>query len=210
MTCISEKSCIAVMGLGYVGLPLAVAFVEKYQTIGFDINKKRVEQLSNDNDALAAAGTKWNFLPFKPGLVCGHCIGVDPYYLAHKAERIGYRSEVILAGRRINDSMSNCVAGRIVKFLLKMRISVATARILVLGIPFKENYPDTRNSKVVDMIKELQDFGLDVDVYDPLVDKMVVRQQYGKNCLMNSPLLTATVWLWLLSTVCLASILKCR
>ncbi len=127
---------------------------------------------------LQAAGTKWNFLPFKPGLVGGHCIGVDPYYLTHKAERIGYRPEVILAGRRINDAMSHYVAGRIIKLMIKKGMCVASSRILVLGLTFKENCPDVRNSKVVDLISELKDFGATVDVYDPVADQQAAKRQH--------------------------------
>ena len=130
-------------------------------------------------DVLEAAGTKWNFLPFKPGLVGGHCIGVDPYYLTHKAQSVGYTPEIILAGRRLNDSMSQFVANRFIKLLIKNNCKVQGARVLVLGITFKENCPDIRNSKAVDLIAELVDFGLDVDVYDPLADRDEVYQEFG-------------------------------
>lgn len=130
-------------------------------------------------DVLAAAGSKWNFLPFKPGLVGGHCIGVDPYYLTHKAERVGYRPEVILAGRRINDGMASYVAGRVIKLMIKKHIAVARSRVLILGVSFKENCPDVRNSKVVDLIKELQDYSVQVDVYDPVADADAALQQHG-------------------------------
>ncbi|NBE06495.1 Vi polysaccharide biosynthesis UDP-N-acetylglucosamine C-6 dehydrogenase TviB [Paragemmobacter ruber] len=135
-----------------------------------------------DTDAvLRAAGTKWNFLPFRPGLVGGHCIGVDPYYLTHKAEALGYHPQVILAGRRINDGMGSYVAGQMVKAMLKKRIQVDGARVLVLGLTFKENCPDLRNTRVVDVIRELQDFGVRVDVYDPWVDPAEARAEYGLN-----------------------------
>jgi len=127
---------------------------------------------------LKAAGSKWNFLPFRPGLVGGHCIGVDPYYLTHKAEAIGYRPEIILAGRRLNDSMAGYVAGQLVKTMLKRRIQVEGARALVLGLSFKENCPDLRNSKVVDLIHELGDFGVAVDVYDPMVDPAEAKREF--------------------------------
>ena len=127
---------------------------------------------------LKAAGSKWNFLPFRPGLVGGHCIGVDPYYLTHKAEAIGYRPEIILAGRRLNDSMAGYVAGQLVKTMLKRRIQVEGARALVLGLSFKENCPDLRNSKVVDLIHELGDFGVSVDVYDPMVDPAEAKREF--------------------------------
>lgn len=121
-------------------------------------------------DVLAAAGTKWNFLPFRPGLVGGHCIGVDPYYLTHKAQSIGYHPEVILAGRRINDGMGAYVVSQLIKAMIRRDIKVSGARALVLGLAFKENCPDFRNSRVVDVIRELEDYGVDVDVHDPCVD----------------------------------------
>jgi UDP-N-acetyl-D-glucosamine/UDP-N-acetyl-D-galactosamine dehydrogenase len=120
---------------------------------------------------LQAAGTKWNFLPFRPGLVGGHCIGVDPYYLTHKAEAMGYHPQIILAGRRLNDGMGTYVAGQLVREMLKRSIQVRGARVLIMGLTFKENCPDLRNSRVVDVISELQEYGLDVDIYDPWVDR---------------------------------------
>jgi len=137
-------------------------------------------KLDIDTDAvLRAAGTKWNFLPFRPGLVGGHCIGVDPFYLTHKAEQIGYHPHVILAGRRINDNMGAYVAGQLVKAMLKKRIHVDGSRILVLGLTFKENCPDLRNTRVIDIITELRGFGADVDVHDPCADPGEARMQYG-------------------------------
>jgi UDP-N-acetyl-D-galactosamine dehydrogenase len=127
---------------------------------------------------LKAAGTKWNFLPFRPGLVGGHCIGVDPYYLTYKAEAIGYHPQVILAGRRINDGMGSYVAGQMVKAMIRRSINVNGARVLVMGLAFKENCPDVRNSRVVDVVAEMQDYGLKVDVYDPWVDADVVETEY--------------------------------
>lgn len=133
-----------------------------------------------DTDAvLQAAGTKWNFLPFRPGLVGGHCIGVDPYYLTHKAEALGYHPQVILAGRRINDSMGGYVAGRMIKAMVQRRIQVHGARVLVLGLTFKENCPDLRNSRVVDVITELQDYGVQVDCHDPWADPAEARSEFG-------------------------------
>jgi UDP-N-acetyl-D-galactosamine dehydrogenase len=133
-----------------------------------------------DTDAvLKAAGTKWNFLPFRPGLVGGHCIGVDPYYLTHKAEAMGYHPQVILAGRRINDGMGAYVASQLVKAMLKRRVHVDGARVLILGLAFKENCPDVRNTRVVDVVAELQDYGVHVDVHDPWVDAADVQQEYG-------------------------------
>ena len=128
---------------------------------------------------LKAAGTKWNFLPFRPGLVGGHCIGVDPYYLTHKAEALGYHPQGILAGRRINDGMGAYVAGQMVKAMLKRRIQVDGAKVLVLGLTFKENCPDLRNTRVVDMVAELQDYGVLVDVHDPWADPDEARHAYG-------------------------------
>lgn len=128
---------------------------------------------------LQAAGSKWNFLPFRPGLVGGHCIGVDPYYLTHKAEAIGHHPEIILAGRRLNDAMASYVAGQTAKAMLRKRIQVDGARVLVLGLSFKENCPDLRNSKVVDLVQELADYGMDVDVYDPMVDPAEAAHEYG-------------------------------
>ena len=133
-----------------------------------------------DTDAvLKAAGTKWNFLPFRPGLVGGHCIGVDPYYLTHKAEEIGHRPEIILAGRRINDGMGAYVAGQMVKAMLRRRLPVNGARVLVMGLAFKENCPDLRNTRVVDVIAELRDYGVAVDVHDPWVNADEARAAYG-------------------------------
>lgn len=130
-------------------------------------------------EVLKAAGTKWNFLPFKPGLVGGHCIGVDPYYLTFKAESLGYHPEVILSGRRINDNMGAYVAKEVVKLLIKKSHKVDGARVLVLGITFKENCPDIRNSRVIDVIEELKDFGCEIDVYDPWADDAEVKHEYG-------------------------------
>lgn len=135
---------------------------------------------------LKAAGTKWNFLPFRPGLVGGHCIGVDPYYLTHKAEAMGYHPEVILAGRRINDGMGAYIAGQMVKAMLKRRIQVDGARVLVLGLAFKENCPDLRNTKVIDVVNELRDYGIVTDVYDPWVSADEACHEYGLD-LVESP-----------------------
>lgn len=130
-------------------------------------------------EVLLAAGTKWNFLPFRPGLVGGHCIGVDPYYLTHKAQSIGYNPEVILAGRRINDSMGRYVISELVKAMIKRRIHVSGAKVLVMGLTFKENCPDIRNTKVVDMLTELAEYGVQADVYDPWVDPAQAEHEYG-------------------------------
>lgn len=128
---------------------------------------------------LTAAGTKWNFLPFRPGLVGGHCIGVDPYYLTHKAQAIGYNPEIILAGRRLNDSMGEYVVTQLVKTMIKKRIQVEGAKVLILGLSFKENCPDVRNTKVIDIVHELKEYNIDVDVYDPWVDAEEAQQEYG-------------------------------
>lgn len=136
---------------------------------------------------LKAAGTKWNFLPFRPGLVGGHCIGVDPYYLTHKAEAIGYRPEIILAGRRLNDGMGAYVAGQLVKAMLKRRIQVNGARVLVMGMTFKENCPDLRNTRVIDVITELQSYGIEIDVYDPWADAGEARREYGQELIRILP-----------------------
>jgi UDP-N-acetyl-D-galactosamine dehydrogenase len=130
-------------------------------------------------EVLEAAGTKWNFLPFRPGLVGGHCIGVDPYYLTHKAQAEGYHPEVILAGRRINDGMGAYVAGQLIKAMLKRRIHVDGSRVLVMGLTFKENCPDLRNSRVIDVIEELREFGVQVDVTDPWADPAEAQREYG-------------------------------
>lgn len=132
-------------------------------------------------DVLEAAGTKWNFLPFKPGLVGGHCIGVDPYYLTHKAEALGYHPQVILAGRRINDNMGAHVASSVVKLMAQKGSVIKGSKVLVMGITFKENCPDIRNSKVIDVIKELESYGIDVETYDPQADKEEVKHEYGVN-----------------------------
>jgi UDP-N-acetyl-D-galactosamine dehydrogenase len=130
-------------------------------------------------EVLEAAGTKWNFLPFRPGLVGGHCIGVDPYYLTHKAQELGYHPEVILSGRRINDSMGTYIAGQVIKLMNQSRLQVWGSRVLVLGLAFKENCPDLRNTRVVDVITELQSYNVDVDVYDPWADPEDARKEYG-------------------------------
>ncbi len=132
-------------------------------------------------EVLAAAGTKWNFLKFEPGLVGGHCIGVDPYYLAHKAESVGHHPQIIMAGRRINDAMGRYFARQVVKRLIKNKIALSKARVLVLGFTFKENVPDIRNSRVIDIVHELQDFNLACDVWDPVADGDEIAEEYGIN-----------------------------
>jgi len=152
-----------------------------------DINIALINELAmlfnkmgiDTKSVLDAAGSKWNFLHFTPGLVGGHCIGVDPYYLTHKAESIGYNPEIILAGRRINDNMAIYVASQLVKLMLKRSIKVDSANILVMGYTFKENCPDIRNTKILDMVHELSDFGAEVQVYDPWIDKSDVFKKYG-------------------------------
>ena len=152
-----------------------------------DINIAFVNELSkiftrmgiDTLDVLEAASTKWNFLPFKPGLVGGHCIGVDPYYLAQCAQTYGYNPEIILAGRRMNDSMGEYVANQVVKLMLKKGIQVLGADILMLGITFKENCPDVRNTKVLDIIRALQDYNVHITVYDPWASPVSVKREYG-------------------------------
>jgi UDP-N-acetyl-D-galactosamine dehydrogenase len=135
----------------------------------------------NTHDVLEAAGTKWNFLPFRPGLVGGHCIGVDPYYLAQKAQEIGYHPEIILAGRRINDGMGEYVASQIIKSMIKKNIPINGSTILILGVTFKENCPDVRNTKIIDVIKSLKEYGPSVSVYDPWANPDEVRKEYKIN-----------------------------
>ena len=130
-------------------------------------------------EVLKAAGSKWNFLPFRPGLVGGHCIGVDPYYLTHKAVEVGYHPDMILAGRRLNDNMGNYVADQVAKLMTKKRIHVVDSKILIMGLTFKENCPDLRNTRVVDLIAEFESFNCHVDVYDPWVDKQEAEEEYG-------------------------------
>jgi UDP-N-acetyl-D-galactosamine dehydrogenase len=151
-----------------------------------DINIAFVNELAlifdrlniDTHEVLEAAGTKWNFLPFRPGLVGGHCIGVDPYYLTHKAESVGYHPQVILSGRRINDNMGVFVANKVVKLLLSKGKTIKDARILVMGITFKENCPDIRNTRVTDIIHELSSFGMHIHVYDPMASKEEVKRTY--------------------------------
>ena len=138
-------------------------------------------------EVLQASGTKWNFLPFRPGLVGGHCIGVDPYYLTHKAQEVGYHPEVILAGRRINDNMGRFVADQTVKLMLRKGIPVLGSKVLVLGLAFKENCPDVRNSKVVDIVRTLEGYNSQVDVYDPWISVKEAEQEYGLRCLAEPP-----------------------
>ncbi|MCH2088929.1 MAG: nucleotide sugar dehydrogenase, partial [Pseudoalteromonas sp.] len=133
----------------------------------------------NTNDVLKTAATKWNFLNFKPGLVGGHCISVDPYYLTHKAQEVGYRPEVILAGRRINDGMGEYVATQLVKKLASKKIHIDEAKVLILGFTFKGDCPDVRNTKIIDIVKELQDFNMSVDVYDGWANPAEVKHEYG-------------------------------
>ena len=160
-----------------------------------DINIAFVNELAkifnlldiNTHDVLEAAGTKWNFLPFKPGLVGGHCIGVDPYYLAQKAQENGYHPEIILAGRRLNDGMGDYVASQIVKCMIKKDIPVNGANILILGITFKENCPDVRNTKAVDLISSLKEYGANITIHDPWADQKEVLHEYGLKSLKTLP-----------------------
>ncbi|MFN5375163.1 MAG: nucleotide sugar dehydrogenase [Chitinophagaceae bacterium] len=158
-----------------------------------DVNISFVNELAlifdrigiDTQDVLDAAGTKWNFLKYKPGLVGGHCIGVDPYYLAHKAESLGYHPQVILSGRRVNDNMGMFVANKVVKLMIEKEINVKGAKALILGVTFKEDCPDIRNSKVVDIYTELKNFGLQVDVYDPHANHHEVSEEYGISLIGN-------------------------
>ena len=160
-----------------------------------DINIAFVNELSkifnilgiDTHSVLEAAGTKWNFLPFKPGLVGGHCIGVDPYYLAQKAQEMGYHPEIILAGRRLNDSMGEYVASQIVKLMIKKGVVVNGAKLLMLGITFKENCPDVRNTKIVDVISSLVDYGINISIYDPWANPSEVKHEYGLSTTTTVP-----------------------
>lgn len=160
-----------------------------------DINIAFVNELAkifnrlgiDTDDVLQAAGTKWNFLKFKPGLVGGHCIGVDPYYLAQKAQETGYHPEIILAGRRLNDGMGEYVAHEVVKLMVKKDIPVKHAKVLVLGVTFKENCPDVRNTKVIDILSTLKEYETDITVYDPWVDRAEVMHEYGWDCINELP-----------------------
>lgn len=156
-----------------------IAFVNELAMI---FNKMDIDTV----DVLEAAGTKWNFLPFRPGLVGGHCIGVDPYYLAQKAKKAGYYPQILLAGRRLNNSIGPYVGSQVVKLLMKSGKVVNQSRVLVMGITFKENCPDIRNSRVIDIILELEDFGVDVDVYDPWANAEEVKNEYGLNLLSSA------------------------
>ena len=156
-----------------------IAFVNELAII---FNKLDIETEA----VLEAAGTKWNFLPFRPGLVGGHCIGVDPYYLTYKAQEVGYNPEIILAGRRLNDNMGIYVANQVIKLMIKKGQKIEGAKVLILGITFKENCPDIRNSRVIDVIKELKEFGTQVDVYDPWADPEEVKREYNLD-LLSSP-----------------------
>ena len=149
-----------------------IAFVNELALI---FNKMNIDT----QEVLQAAGTKWNFLPFSPGLVGGHCIGVDPYYLTHKAQELGYNPEIILAGRRLNDNMGIYAANRTIKLMIQKGHTIADSKVLVLGITFKENCQDIRNSRVIDVINELKDFGCKVDVFDPWADAVEVHHEYG-------------------------------
>jgi len=158
-----------------------------------DINIAFVNELAkifnlmdiNTKDVLEAAGTKWNFLPFKPGLVGGHCIGVDPYYLAQKAQEYGYNPEIILAGRRMNDSMGEYVASQVIKTMIKKNIKIKGSKILILGITFKENCPDVRNTKVVDVIAALKEYDTNITIYDPWANQQEVKYEYGLDSLQE-------------------------
>ena len=160
-----------------------------------DINIAFVNELSkifnligiDTKEVLQAAGTKWNFLNFKPGLVGGHCIGVDPYYLAQKAQEVGYHPEIILSGRRLNDSMGRYVATEVVKLMMRKDIKVIDSRVLILGFTFKEDCPDFRNTRVIDIYKELKSFEMNVDIYDPWINTFEVKNEYEIDVLIKQP-----------------------
>jgi len=164
-----------------------------------DINIAFINELSiifsrlgiDTQEVLEAAGTKWNFLPFRPGLVGGHCIGVDPYYLTHKAQEVGYNSEIILAGRRLNDNMGIYVANQVIKLMIKKGHKIEGSKVLILGITFKENCPDIRNSRIIDVIKELQEFGVQIAIYDPWADAKEVKHEYNLELMKELPALNA-------------------
>lgn len=157
-----------------------IAFVNELAKI---FNRMNIDT----QDVLTAAGTKWNFLPFKPGLVGGHCIGVDPYYLAQAAQRTGYNPEIILAGRRVNDGMGEYVADQVIKLMLKKGIQVLGSKVLVLGFTFKENCPDVRNTKVIDIVRNLEEYNAEVTVHDPWADPAITKHEYGINLYNNIP-----------------------
>jgi UDP-N-acetyl-D-galactosamine dehydrogenase len=157
-----------------------IAFVNELAKI---FNRMNIDT----QDVLTAAGTKWNFLPFKPGLVGGHCIGVDPYYLAQAAQRTGYNPEIILARRRVNDGMGEYVADQVVKLMLKKGIQVLGSKVLVLGFTFKENCPDVRNTKVIDIVRNLEEYNAEVTVHDPWADPMIAKHEYGIDLHNNIP-----------------------
>lgn len=165
------------------------------ENIQRDVNVALVNELAllfnrlgiDTQEVLQAAGTKWNFLPFKPGLVGGHCIGVDPYYLTHKAQSIGHHTEMILAGRRINDSMGSYIADTTVKLMVKKGFPVVGSRILVMGLTFKENTPDLRNTRVIDIVNDLKDYNAQVDVWDPWVDPEAAKEEYGLDIFTDMP-----------------------
>lgn len=157
-----------------------IAFVNELAMI---FNKLDIDT----SEVLEAAGTKWNFLPFKPGLVGGHCIGVDPYYLAQKAEEVGYHPEIILSGRRLNDKMGGYVAGEVIKLMVKKDLKIKGANVLILGITFKENCPDIRNTRVIDIINEMKNYGTEVAVYDPWANPTEVEREYGFQSIIAPP-----------------------
>lgn len=158
---------------------LNIAFVNELAII---FNKLEIDT----RDVLEAASTKWNFLNFQPGLVGGHCIGVDPYYLTHKSEQIGYHPDIILSGRRLNDGMGQYIANQVVKLMIRNGINVNNSKAIILGITFKENCPDIRNSKVIDLINELEDFGVDIDVYDPWANSDDVNSQFNRKLISGN------------------------
>ena len=185
----------SIIGAGtYKATSLKVAEASKaIENAQRDVNISFVNELAlifdkmgiDTSEVLEAAGTKWNFLKFKPGLVGGHCIGVDPYYLLHKSESLGYYPQVILSGRRVNDNMGIFVANKLIKLLIKKGHKIEGSKVLILGITFKENCPDIRNSRVIDVYQELKEFGVELDVYDPWANKQEVHEEYGVHLIKN-------------------------
>ena len=180
------------INVGSIAIAEAAKVIENTQR---DLNIALINELAmlfdrldlDTESVLKAASTKWNFLPFKPGLVGGHCIGVDPYYLTHKAQAVGFNPRIILAGRLVNDQMGCYVASKLIKMMIRKGISIQDSNVLIMGLAFKENCPDIRNTKVIDVIRELEDFGVNVDVYDPCVDQNEVMSEYGV-ALLQEPL----------------------
>lgn len=193
---VNDLYATVITGGTYLATSIKVAEAAKViENSQRDINIAFVNELAkifnlmkiDTSEVLAAAGTKWNFLPFKPGLVGGHCIGVDPYYLAQKAQEFGYHPEIILAGRRLNDSMGQYVASEIIKLMVQQDIKIKGSKVLILGVTFKENCPDVRNTRVVDVVANLKDFGVDITIFDPWANPDDVLHEYGLETTKEKP-----------------------